>query len=81
MQLSADAVEREQAARAAGSTYGAPPLAFKALIELEAQALGARHPIAPGMALTAEIQQRRRTMIEYLLSPVQRVSMEAARGR
>jgi HlyD family secretion protein len=82
VQLSADAVEPEQAARAAGSAYAVPPLAFKALVELDAQSgVAGRLALAPGMALTAEIQQGRRTVMEYLLSPVQQVSMEAGRER
>jgi HlyD family secretion protein len=42
---------------------------------------GRRLEIAPGMALTAEIHQGRRSVMEYLLSPVQRVAMEAGRER
>jgi HlyD family secretion protein len=33
------------------------------------------------MVLTAEIHQGRRTVMEYLLSPMQRVAMEAGRER
>jgi HlyD family secretion protein len=63
----------------------APAQTYKAVIELAEQRLrlpNGRHlEIAPGMALTAEIHQGRRTVIEYLLSPVQRVAMEAGRER
>jgi HlyD family secretion protein len=63
----------------------APPLAYKAVIELDRQSLqlpdNGTLKIAPGMAITAEIHQGRRTVMEYLLSPVQRVSSEAGRER
>jgi hemolysin D len=85
VRLSADAEAPEAAAKATGSSYAAPPLSFKAVIALDAQTLqlpnGAQLPIAPGMAMTAEIHQGRRTVMEYLLSPVQRVSAEAGRER
>jgi HlyD family secretion protein len=85
IRLSADAEAPEAAAKATGSPYAAPPLAFKAVIALNAQALklpsGDQLPIAPGMALMAEIHQGRRTVMEYLLSPVQRVGAEAGRER
>jgi len=83
--LSADAVEPTEAARATGSTYAAPQLAYKAVIELDAQNLtlpnGDSLKLTPGMAATIEIHQGRRTVMEYLLSPVQRVSAEAGRER
>lgn len=85
VQLSADAQEPEAAAKATGAAHVTPPLTYKAVIELEAQSLtlpsGGRLPLAPGMAVTAEIHQGRRTVMEYLLSPVQRVSNEAGRER
>ena len=59
-------------------------MAFKALIELNAQTLAARDlglPLAAGMEVSAEIRQGRRTVLEYLLSPVQRVSSEAGQER
>jgi hypothetical protein len=43
--------------------------------------LGGRLPLARGMAATIEIHQGRRTVMEYMLSPVQRVSAEAGRER
>jgi HlyD family secretion protein len=60
------------------------PLAFKAIIELKTQRLttGALNlPLAAGMQLSAEIVQGKRTVLEYLLSPVQRVTSEAATER
>lgn len=37
--------------------------------------------LAPGMVVQAEIQQGKRSVLEYLLSPVQKVAHEAARER
>jgi hemolysin D len=59
-------------------------LAFKALIELKQQQLSAGQvtlPLAAGMQVSAEIVQGRRTVMEYLLSPVQRVVSEAGMER
>jgi len=83
--LSADAVEPNEAARATGSAYAAPQLAYKAAIALDAQNLtlpnGEQLKLTPGMAATIEIHQGRRTVMEYLLSPVRRVTSEAGRER
>lgn len=59
-------------------------LSFKAIVELRDQRLAAGDvdlPLAAGMQLSAEILQGRRTVLEYLLSPVQRVVSEAATER
>lgn len=37
--------------------------------------------LQPGMLVTAEIHQGQRTVLEYLLSPVQKTVKEAARER
>lgn len=63
---------------------GSPALAFKAIVELRDQRLAAGDvelPLAAGMQLSAEILQGKRTVLEYLLSPVQRVTSEAAMER
>ena len=84
-QISADAQEPDTAAKATGSAQAVAPLTYKAVIELGAQDLvlpsGEQLQLAPGMAVTAEIHQGRRTVLEYLLSPVRRVSAEAGRER
>lgn len=72
------------AANAEGTAPGQGPMSFKALIELKQQRLSTgvlNLPLAAGMQLTAEIVQGRRTVLEYLLSPVQRVTSEAAMER
>jgi HlyD family secretion protein len=86
VQISADAIAQAEAARASGTNpMAAPAQTYKAVIELAEQGLrlpnGRYLDIAPGMVLTAEIHQGRRTVMEYLLSPLQRVAMEAGRER
>lgn len=62
-----------------------PQLAYRALVALQAQALvapsGERLALSAGMLVSAEIHQGKRTVLEYLLSPVQKVAAEAARER
>ena len=60
------------------------PLAFRALVELAAQELaadGRRYALQPGMQVAGEIHLGTRTVLEYLLSPVQKAFHEAARER
>jgi HlyD family secretion protein len=62
----------------------ATELAFRTLIELHHQQLlsdGHRYPLQPGMQVAGEIHLGTRTVLEYLLSPVQRAFHEAARER
>ena len=57
---------------------------YKAIVTLNAQSLNANGKtfnLAPGMQVAAEINQGKRTIMEYLLSPVQGVFQEAARER
>lgn len=60
-------------------------LSYRALVSLDSQALiapnGKKLLLTPGMLISAEIHQGRRTVFEYLLSPVQKVVAEAARER
>jgi HlyD family secretion protein len=88
--VSADSSARDASTQAGatprGQTSEAPAaaLAFKALIELRDQKLAVSDltlPLAAGMQVSAEIMQGERTVLEYLLSPVQRVTSEAARER
>lgn len=83
--ISADASGRDDHANANASQ--AEPQrepAFRALIELGQQTLESteqRLPLSAGMQVSAEIVQGRRTVLEYLLSPVQRVVGEAGMER
>jgi hemolysin D len=62
-----------------------PNLSYKALVTLKQQSLkspnGEQLQLSAGMLVSAEIHQGRRTVMEYLLSPVQKVGQEAARER
>ncbi|GAB3471556.1 HlyD family type I secretion periplasmic adaptor subunit [Polaromonas eurypsychrophila] len=66
----------------------AVPQGYKALVKLDTQFLESlngdtsqRKGLEAGMQVAAEIHQGRRTIMEYLLSPVQKVSAEAGRER
>jgi hemolysin D len=67
------------------TAQGQNPQSYKALVRLNSQQFKAPDgevlKIAPGMVVQAEIHQGRRTVLEYLLSPVQKVAQEAARER
>jgi membrane fusion protein, hemolysin D len=73
-QIGADAAEQDDARR----------LAYRTLVDLKSQKLvvdGVRHRLSPGMQVTAEIHLGTRTVLEYLLSPVQKAFQEAGRER
>ena len=67
------------------ASQGQSPQSYKALVRLGSQDLrapdGEALKLTPGMVVQAEIHQGRRTVLEYLLSPVQRVAQEAGRER
>jgi HlyD family secretion protein len=78
IRISADSSERPGEA-AKGGGY-----AYRAQLEPLAQELRlgeARHALLPGMQLTAEIKLGERTVLEYLLSPIRKVTQEAGRER
>ena len=60
-------------------------MSYKAIVALDTQTLqrGQNAPLklSPGMAVVAEIQQGSRTVMEYLISPVQKVAQESGRER
>ncbi|MBZ0095189.1 MAG: HlyD family type I secretion periplasmic adaptor subunit [Sulfuricella sp.] len=61
-----------------------PTLVYKALVTLKAMHLemdGERFPLGAGMQASAEILLGRRTVMEYLLSPVRKAFHEAGRER
>lgn len=64
---------------------GQNPQSYRATVRLASQELhsptGEMLRLAPGMAVQAEIHQGRRSVLEYLISPVQKVAQEAARER
>ena len=62
------------------------PLTYRALVALKAMQLGAENEseqlaLTAGMQATAEILLGRRSVLEYLLSPVQKAWHEAGRER
>jgi HlyD family secretion protein len=60
------------------------PLAFRALVDLASQHLsadGQRYTLQPGMQVAGEIHLGTRSVLEYVLSPVQRAFHEAGRER
>lgn len=61
-----------------------PSLTYKALISLSSQVLnaqGEKLKIVPGMQVIAEINQGQRSVMEYLLSPVQKTFHDSGRER
>lgn len=79
-QISADAQEKTDA-NGAGSLHDA---AYRALIGLERDYLESgdrRLRLVPGMLVNAEIHLGTRSVLEYLLSPIQKVAYEAGRER
>jgi hemolysin D len=88
VQVSADATESPNANVRSDALTGRDrptgPLAFRALIDLKQQHLaadGERYSLAPGMQVISEIKLGERSVLEYLLSPVQKAFHEAARER
>lgn len=60
------------------------PLFFKARVKLARQALardGKDYPLKAGMQVTTDIQLGRRSLLEYLTSPLKKAVLEAARER
>lgn len=86
--VSADATEAPSANTRSDALTGRDkpmgPLAYRALVKLGAQELqtdGVRHGLSPGMQVSAEIHLGTRSILEYLLSPVQKAFHESARER
>lgn len=67
-----------------GSSASPAQLYYRALISLDSSELasrGTRHKLVPGMQVSAEIKLGSRTVLEYLLSPIQKTVHEAWRER
>lgn len=85
--VSADATEAGAAPTSAaeerrGAVAGL--LSYRAIVALDIQSVaveGTPRTLAPGMQVSAEINLGQRTVLEYLLSPVQKVVHEAGRER
>lgn len=88
VRISADATESNPPTSSNnGSDASAPTTVatYKARVKLDQQVLsdpqGKALSITPGMQVVAEINQGKRTVLEYLLSPVQKAVKEAGRER
>lgn len=84
--VSADAAERGAGAALAQSSPKPPEeaLAYRTLVSLDSQTLnagGVQYRLSPGMQVAAEIHLGTRSVLEYLLSPVQKAFQEAGRER
>ncbi len=87
-QVSADATEAPSANTRSDTLGGRDrpmgPLTYRALVELESQNLvmdGAKYALAAGMQVSSEINLGTRSILEYVLSPVQKAWHEAGRER
>jgi len=87
-QVSADATEAPSANTRSDALTGRDrpmgPLAYRALVDLKSQILAIdkeSYRVAPGMQVAGEIHLGTRSILEYLLSPVQKAWHEAARER
>ena len=81
--VGADAVDPDNA-RAKGGSQAASAPTYKGIVRLSQQTLdsqGQSLKLTPGMQVVAELHQGRRTVMEYLLSPVRKAFHEAARER
>ncbi len=70
--------------RKGGETAPPPGLAYRALVALNTnffESQAGRMKLTPGMQVAAEIHLGQRSVMEYLLSPIQKVAHEAARER
>ncbi|MGH8688877.1 MAG: HlyD family type I secretion periplasmic adaptor subunit, partial [Burkholderiales bacterium] len=87
-QMSADATEAPSANTRSDALGGRDrpmgPLAYRTRVDLKSQALmvdGATYPLSAGMQVSGEINLGTRTILEYVLSPVQKAWQEAGRER
>lgn len=82
--VSPDSTEPDRTGRDASAPDDAGGAGYRAVIRLPGHFLesaGLRHRLTPGMQVTAEIHLGNRSVMEYLLSPVQKTVSEAGRER
>ena len=61
-----------------------PPSGFRTLVALDSPYLerdGKKFQVSAGMVVSAEVNLGSRTVMEYLLSPVQKTAQEAGREK
>jgi len=88
MTVGADSSEDQQGSQASGSNKDKEKAQgttiYKALVSLNTQELKVdkeTFKLVPGMQVTAEINQGKRTVLEYLLSPLEKTVRESGRER
>lgn len=87
MTIGADSSDGDASTQSSDKDYGnkpSRPSIYKALISLKAQQLEARnvsHRLVPGMQVVAEINEGQHTVMEYLLSPLQKTIRESGHER
>jgi HlyD family secretion protein len=89
MTVGADSSEDQQQSQQTqgqGSNKDKPTasMIYKALVSLGSQELQVdkqQFKLVPGMQVTAEINQGKRTVLEYLLSPLEKTVRESGRER
>ena len=86
VRVSPDATELPDAhdKKAGNADEPAAPLSYRATVALKTAYLesdGVRNPLSPGMQVSAEIDLGTRTVLQYLLAPIKKVTHEAARER
>ena len=85
--VGADANDDQQASQRQGQDNNrdkAPPSIYKAIVALDSQQLTvdkSQFKLVPGMQVTAEINQGKRTVLEYILSPLEKTVRESAHER
>jgi HlyD family secretion protein len=82
--VSADASNHSAKTREPGEAASGEMYRYKTLVELRGQTLerdGIAHTLSPGMQVNAEIKLGERSVLDYVLSPVQRAFHEAGRER
>ena len=83
-QVSADATDSKDINGGRPNAAGEEPLQYRALVALKAAYIerdGEKFRPSPGMQVNAEIKLGSRSVLEYLLSPIQKVTHEAGRER
>lgn len=83
-QVSADSSEAAAVGAPVKNQPLSMPLYYRVLVALDSTHLerdGRSHPLLPGMQVSAEIHLGTRSVLEYLLSPIQKVAQEAGRER
>jgi HlyD family secretion protein len=79
-----DGGDPAQAGKEASKNREVPSMIYKALVSLGSQQLAAngdKYKLVPGMQVIAEINEGQRTVMEYLLSPLQKTVLESGRER